>query len=97
MIGLRVVLMATALLLLSSCETSGYRYGGSSMGAGYYYGSSWNDPYYSRRCCYYPSRPPAYRPPSAGPGRPVNLPSRPMRPVNLPARAPSRPTPSLRR
>ncbi len=91
MIVLRVVLMATALLL-GSCVSIGYRYSGSSLGSSYYYGSSWYDPYYSRRCCYYPSRPPSYRPPSyrppsAGPGRPVNLPSRAL----------SRPTPSLRR
>jgi uncharacterized protein YceK len=93
MIVLRVVLIATALLLLSSCGSYGSRYSGSSVGASYYYGgSSWYDPFYSRRCCRYPSRPPSYRPPSyrppsAGPGRPVNLPSR----------APSRPSPSLRR
>ena len=85
MIVLRVVLMATALLLLSSCGYSGYRYSGSSVGGGYYYGSSyWRDPYYSRRCCYYPSGPP-----SGGAGRPVNLPSRGV--------PPSRPTPELRR
>ena len=89
MIVLRVVLIATALLLLSSCGYSGYRYSGSSVGSSYYYGSSWYDPYYSRRCCLYPSRPPTYRPPSAGAARPVNLPSRRV--------PPSRPTPELRR
>jgi len=87
MIVLRVVLMTTALLLLSSCGSTGSRYGSAS----YYYGSSfWHDPYYSRRCCNYPSRPPAYRPPSFRP------PSGPGRPVNLPSRAP-RPMPALRR
>ena len=83
---LRMTLLATALLLVGACDTVGFSYRGSSLGGSYYYGSSWYDPYYSRRGGYYPSRPPSYRPPLGG-GRPANLPSR----------APSRPMPSLRR
>ena len=79
MTALRVSLVLALLVLLGSCESSGSGYSGSSVGVSYYSGSRWHDPYYYRRCCYYPSRPPSYRP-----GRPVHLPARPARPRPTP-------------
>jgi hypothetical protein len=75
--ALYALLMMAALLLLGSCESYGdyddRSYGNVSLGVSYR-GSYWHDPYYNRRCCNYPSRPPAFRPPMGG-GRPANLPS----------------------
>ena len=84
---LRVLLLALAGLMLGSCESSGYSTH-TTVGVSYYGGSGWYDPYYRRRCCYHPVRPPAHRP-----GRPVHLPARPARPsrpVNRPATRPAR-------
>ncbi len=80
---LRVSAVLALAALLGSCESSGSGYSGSSVGVSYYSGARWHDPYYRRRCCYYSSRPPAYRP-----GRPVHLPARPVggRPTTMPAR-----------
>lgn len=80
---LAALMVSTLALLLGSCESSGSGYRGTSMGVSYYGGSRWHDPYYRRRCCYYPSRPPSYRP-----GRPVHLPARPVgpRPTPMPSR-----------
>ena len=79
---LRLSLIAIAVVMLGGCETSGYGYSGSSVGASYYHSPGWYDPYYNNRCCYTVVRPPAYRP-----GRPVQLPARP-RPTQLPAPRP---------
>jgi hypothetical protein len=78
---LKIGLLLTVMLCLGSCSTASYR-GSIGVGAGYYPGGGWYDPYHYRPCCgtvmpppgY--GRPPGFRPPMGG-GRPANLPSQP--------------------
>jgi hypothetical protein len=71
----RGLIAALLLVVLSGCESTGYR---SSIGiSSGYYGGGWNDPFYYRPCCrgHIPVRPPPmYRPPMGG-GRPAHMPS----------------------
>jgi hypothetical protein len=86
-VTIRVLLLVLAGLILGSCESSGSGYSThTTVGVSYYGGSGWYDPYYRRRCCYHPVRPPAHRP-----GRPVHLPARPARPSRPTTRPTTRP------